>query len=89
MARSKKMNLLDELAFHVIHIKNKVLCNSQGLVVLQLCVDVVHFPLSVFPQPFLLCLRQRCGLHSASLLHRQKNYEQLRSRRPRCWETRD
>lgn len=84
MVVSKKMKLLDELAFHVIYI-SKVLCNSQGLVLLQLWVDVVHFPLTLIHQPLFLCLRQRCGFHPVRLLHLQKNYEQLKSRTP-CWE---
>lgn len=89
LVMGKKMSLLDELVFHVVYVKkSKVLCNSQRLVVLQLWVDVVHFPLSLVHQPFFLCLWQRCGFHPVRLLYLQKNYEQLKSRTP-CLETRE
>lgn len=70
----------------MVHIKSRLRCNSQGLVVLQLWVDEIHFPLSLLNHLQFLCLRQRCGFHPIRLLHLEKNYEQLRSRTP-CWET--
>lgn len=71
----------------IVHIKSRFRCNSHGLVVLQLWVNVLHFPLILFHQFLFFCLRQCCGFHPIRLLHLQKNYEQLKSRTP-YWETR-
>lgn len=57
--------------------------SSQGIVVLQLGVDVLHFPLSLLQQPSFFCFRQDSGFHPLRLLHLQQNHEQLQTQ-SRC-----
>lgn len=70
-----------ERIFYKQHLHNEhFLSNSQGFMVLQLGVDVLHFCLRLLPQPPFFCFRQDCGFHPLRLFDLQQNYKQLQGR---------
>lgn len=51
--------------------------NSQRIMVLQLGVDVLYFPLRLLHRPLFFCFRQDCGFLPAPLLDLQHTFKQL------------
>ena len=66
--------------FSVIYPWRQGVYNSQGAVMLQLGVDVLHFALGLLHDPPFFCFRQEEGFHPLCLLHLQQHHEQLQGR---------
>lgn len=79
----KKIIKNTAIPFTIIKKQKRFQRNSQGIVVLQLGVDVLNFPLSLLHQPLFFNFGQNFGFHPFGLLNLHQNYEQLK-RRTRC-----